>query len=380
MSTLHFRILNTHLQGTELTLTPPGGTLGRSRETEVCVRHTGLSSRHCSFRWDQHVGWLLADEDSTNGTWLNDQVVGRAPQAIGSKARLTCADLELELWTVATPQRKPVVEASPETMVYGVSLFKGARDAVALSVPPTLPEVHTRANETPPASASPPGKVAGRPETSPGIGRPSTLASLALELLDPDGPSEPLERPLPLPTATPSAPSDPEPEPVSLLHEGLPKAPPVMAPSKPPAEISPIQRLPQSAPETMTFVVTRPEGAATPSAPSPASAPTPAPMTSPVHTPASIPSHAHTPTPSHAHTPGSMPSYAPAWVSDAQGLRALVREGDALAAQLGVALDELAWAISAGVDRMTLEHQLELASLRLADFRSRLREGLGGER
>lgn len=404
MSRLHFKVLNTPLAGTELTLDPPGGILGRSRTVEVSVRYAGLSGQHARFQWEAARGWLVSDAGSTNGTWLNGKPLDDTPQALGTKGQVSCADLELSVWTEQNlrteqslwtePLASPVrVESAPETMVYGVSLFKSepAENASAGGVI---------------------GPGAAVKQAAPAA-RPSTLASLALDLLDPDVPAQATPaRPLPdvsapmetmtaapvslmhgptphPPTPHPPAPHGPTPHgptPVSLFRDPVipPRSAPHPARPMPETQELVVKALPplvEPAPETQLWVVNavRP----TPTNPEPPRPTPPPPRVEPAPETQLWVVNAVRPAPTNAEPPrptAPPPRLDSERMPEGQALRALVREGRALADALGETLEVLAHGLSTGAHREKLEQTLEEASLRLADFRSRLEDGLGGTR
>ncbi|MFM7203012.1 MAG: FHA domain-containing protein [Myxococcota bacterium] len=363
MSRLKLKVLNTSLAGTELTLEPPGGVLGRRRDVELCLRHVGLSGQHVRFQWEAARGWLVSDAGSTNGTWLSGVRLDGVPKVLGAGAELSCADLELRVWTEPLVSALPV-ESAPETMVYGVSLFQAAK-AERVDVP---------------VDANSPAK----PE--PGVRPPSTRAGVATELLElperasPERASSELDITVldsaswvvpveGMPERVPPVQSEPkqvlpvegmservplvqsEPEVVSVRPKRSPlpggredERVPLSRMSEPVRDVKPIPIRVEVAPETEELVVN------VVSAPS---------LVRPVSPPPRLDSE-------------RMP--------EGQALRALVREGRALADALGETLEFLAHGLSTGVHREKLEQTLEEASLRLADFRSRLEDGLGGTR
>lgn len=345
MSRLKLKVLNTSLAGTELTLEPPGGVLGRRRDVELCLRHVGLSGQHVRFQWEPARGWLVSDAGSTNGTWLGGVRLDGVPKVLGTRAELSCADLELRVWTeplVSTLQ----VESAPETMVYGVSLFQAAKaervDAAVSSNSPIKPE----SGVIPPSTR---------------VGATTELLELAAEELDfavldsaawvvpVQGKPESVPPVQGVPESVAAVQSEPEVVSVKPKRSPLPggredERVPLSRMSEPVRDPSPFPIRVEVAPETEELVVNV------------VSAP---PVVRPV-----LPS----------------PRLDSERMLEGQALRALVREGRALADALGETLECLAHGLSTGAHREKLEQTLEEASLRLADFRSRLEDGLGGTR
>jgi len=62
--------------------------IGRDPNCVVQVNDAFVSARHAWLEWDAAAGcWLIVDNDSRNGTWLNGQRVARSPLHDGDVVR-----------------------------------------------------------------------------------------------------------------------------------------------------------------------------------------------------------------------------------------------------------------------------------------------------
>lgn len=71
--------------------------LGTDEASEIVLRDRFISRRHARLRWDG-VGWWVEDENSRNGTFVNDrQLSPLREESIPFGARLRLGDMVLEL-------------------------------------------------------------------------------------------------------------------------------------------------------------------------------------------------------------------------------------------------------------------------------------------
>ena len=77
-----------------------GDTLGKSSaKAKVVVPDPTVSSLHCSFHFSMERGWMIKDEDSRNGTYVNDRrlpPMGYAPLVSGSIIRVGKEEFEFK--------------------------------------------------------------------------------------------------------------------------------------------------------------------------------------------------------------------------------------------------------------------------------------------
>ena len=88
-------------------------TLGRDPENAVCVNdftESYLSRRHCTLESLRHSYWLIRDgqwdsvamewRDSTNGTYVNSDSVGREGRVLKNGDIITVGDIKLRFETI----------------------------------------------------------------------------------------------------------------------------------------------------------------------------------------------------------------------------------------------------------------------------------------
>jgi RNA polymerase sigma-70 factor (ECF subfamily) len=86
-------------------------TLGQSGQASLPLAAAGLSQRHCTFLPDQG-GWLVRDEASTNGTWVNGERVTTRRLLTGDWVQAGACDLVF----VAATAVEPSATVAPPTL------------------------------------------------------------------------------------------------------------------------------------------------------------------------------------------------------------------------------------------------------------------------
>jgi hypothetical protein len=63
--------------------------IGRDPNCAIRVNDAFVSARHARLEWDPAAGsWCIEDDDSRNGTWLNDRRVAHSPLRDGDVVRV----------------------------------------------------------------------------------------------------------------------------------------------------------------------------------------------------------------------------------------------------------------------------------------------------
>jgi pSer/pThr/pTyr-binding forkhead associated (FHA) protein len=87
-------VRNTHAKGRVLTLSSSGSTLGRARGSDVSIRHATISRKHARFAYDaKQAAWVVEDQGSANGTYVDDVQVATMQLSHGQKLRLGDVDM-----------------------------------------------------------------------------------------------------------------------------------------------------------------------------------------------------------------------------------------------------------------------------------------------
>jgi predicted component of type VI protein secretion system len=152
-----------------LFIDPPGGLLGRSLESAICLPYDSVSRQHAEMRYEGQRWWLYQRSQSSL-TLLDDQplVVGGAPVELLGRGTLKLGRVALQYWQEAAP----VAFEAPATMVHRDSeatmilprrlspkaiptamLAQMAPVRVAESAPPATPATMIR---RPPSAVPPP--------------------------------------------------------------------------------------------------------------------------------------------------------------------------------------------------------------------------------
>lgn len=93
-----------------------GLKIGRLQSVEIMLDHPSVSRRHAEILLSPE-GWVIQDLGSSNGTYLNDARVGRAPHRIRLGDGIRCGDILMRVQELVEPaqaQAKTQVQKPPE--------------------------------------------------------------------------------------------------------------------------------------------------------------------------------------------------------------------------------------------------------------------------
>lgn len=87
-------LLNTSHKGKLFKVTGPRAVIGRSQAADIRINHATLSRSHSVLRYAKDEGgWMVEDQDSANGTYVDGAMVSQAVLSGGEKLRI--GDVEL---------------------------------------------------------------------------------------------------------------------------------------------------------------------------------------------------------------------------------------------------------------------------------------------
>ena len=75
MPTPKIFILSEQMRGASFSLTNESYTIGRSDSCDICIADPTISGHHCTLLRQEDGSFVIRDDDSTNGTKVNDQKV-----------------------------------------------------------------------------------------------------------------------------------------------------------------------------------------------------------------------------------------------------------------------------------------------------------------
>ncbi len=75
MSTPKIFILSEQMRGASFSLSNESYTIGRSDSCDICIADPTISGHHCTLLRQEDGSFVIRDDDSTNGTKVNDQKV-----------------------------------------------------------------------------------------------------------------------------------------------------------------------------------------------------------------------------------------------------------------------------------------------------------------
>ena len=129
------------LQGEPIRIDTGPATVGRDSSADIVLDHQSVSRKHAVFELSGQ-DWMVADQKSGNGTWIDGQRVIRALLRAGQNLRFGAVSFTVSLQAPRTepgPQRKVDAPSAPPRR------------------PPPLPPSAAASNPTPiPAAAAPP--------------------------------------------------------------------------------------------------------------------------------------------------------------------------------------------------------------------------------
>jgi FHA domain len=182
--------------------------LGRDPGADLVVNDPSVSRRHALIE-RRPEGWVVLDQRSANGTFVNNQRIDQAFLQPGSQLRLGAVTFEVRLPAGSAPQ-VVTAPAAPQAPAYAPPA------PPAYAAPPPAPPAYA------PPAPPPPAPVLSPPQPAPMLG----------------GPAAPSFVPL-----TPAAPRAPGPPPAAAPSSGGPMSPAEAAeliglwPGSPPEEV-----------------------------------------------------------------------------------------------------------------------------------------------
>ncbi len=75
MATPKIFILSEQMRGASFSLSNESYTIGRSDSCDICIADPTISGHHCTLLRQEDGSFVIRDDDSTNGTKVNDQKV-----------------------------------------------------------------------------------------------------------------------------------------------------------------------------------------------------------------------------------------------------------------------------------------------------------------
>ena len=75
MPTPKIFILSEQMRGASFSLSNDSYTIGRSDSCDICIADPTISGHHCTLMKQEDGSFVIRDDDSTNGTRVNDQKV-----------------------------------------------------------------------------------------------------------------------------------------------------------------------------------------------------------------------------------------------------------------------------------------------------------------
>ncbi|MFK3984926.1 FHA domain-containing protein [Micromonospora sp. NPDC050397] len=99
-------VVNGPLRGASFRLRPGARTIGREEGVDVLIDDRKVSRRHATMELSQGRA-LLADNGSTNGTWLNDELVNRVRE-LRDGDRIRVGHVELRFFDPSAALTDPV--------------------------------------------------------------------------------------------------------------------------------------------------------------------------------------------------------------------------------------------------------------------------------
>ncbi len=211
MSSLHLR----RASGPDLELSRARSLIGREETCDVVIEDRSVSRRHAVI---EHRGgdWVLVDQGSANGTFLDGRRVSEARLANGQELRVGTVAFQVQLEE----------EIAPTVMMAAPPVFEGATMVMAPSDPQATVAGAGPAAAAPPWAASAPAPTVV-PPPSPRAVAPSLAAPAAARPAPAVAPSSPPAQQRPRPAGRPPEPSSQfpiatGPDPHEVL--GLPRA------------------------------------------------------------------------------------------------------------------------------------------------------------
>jgi pSer/pThr/pTyr-binding forkhead associated (FHA) protein len=206
VSLANFLVRSGQLKGQRLPVRVPVVNIGRAEYNDLVIPDDSVSSGHAKLQRREGV-WVLFDNDSTNGTWVDgERVSGEAMLGPGAVVRFG----EVSLMFEPTDDHLGTGSGS------GTKVMGAVRPASSPPTPAPQPIV---------ASAPPPPAPAPAPAPMPAPA--PVVAPVAASAIPPSQVSTPPAAPEPKPQAQPGA------EPA--LHRSSPRRPPVVVTTPPPA-------------------------------------------------------------------------------------------------------------------------------------------------
>ena len=110
--------------------------IGRSREADIIVKDQQASRRHCAIEASPDGQWTLADQDSSNGTYVNRQRTATRVLQDGDVVQIGKTKFELHLGSAAA---QPAQEKAPEPDTIVVKATPQPESGPASPQPPPRP-------------------------------------------------------------------------------------------------------------------------------------------------------------------------------------------------------------------------------------------------
>jgi predicted component of type VI protein secretion system len=188
--------------------------LGRDPGADLVVNDPSVSRRHALIE-RRPEGWVVFDQRSANGTFINNQRVEQAMLQSGQQLRLGAVSFEVRL-PGAAPGVAPMMTPAPgpaAAPAYQQPTYAPPAAPVYTAPPPPAPVY------SPPAYVPPPGQVVVTPQPGPLLGGPSAPSFVPLTPAAPRPPGPP-------PAAAPPTPGSMSPAEAAELIGLWPGSPP----------------------------------------------------------------------------------------------------------------------------------------------------------
>lgn len=190
--------------------------LGRDPGADLVVNDASVSRRHAMIE-RRPEGWVVVDQRSANGTFINNQRIEQAVLQSGHQLRLGAVSFEVRLPGAAGAPQVTTGQAPPPAPAYAPP---APPPPPAYAAPPAYAPPPAPAYSAPPAPAYPPQPAYAPPAAAPpGVPGPSAPSFVPLTPATPKAPG-------PAPSAGPAAPGGMSPAEAAELIGLWPGSPP----------------------------------------------------------------------------------------------------------------------------------------------------------
>ena len=153
---LYLRIRSGIQIGDAVTLNPPGGVIGRSDGSSLCVRDASVSRAHLELRCDDGSWWAI-QHSTRSASIVDGQPVGEQPQLLGREGTIQVGNIAVEYHEEeSAPEAapgEPSLSQSPQTVINIRPQLSAIQHAVKTQLHPLRPPEPVPAPNPPAAAA-----------------------------------------------------------------------------------------------------------------------------------------------------------------------------------------------------------------------------------